>query len=998
MISTKRISIIAQLIALVAFSAFTALAAGEVDPTFNASTAIYQGANVHVVAEQPDGKLLVAGSFAVVNGSARHGIVRLNADGTTDPNFNPPELAIPFFGTPGGELYAIALQTDGKILVGGSFFIPGTNYSYLIRLNADGTLDTSFNPSIDSFVRKIIVLPDGNILAVLENTVIKVNPNGTPFQGFNYQSGGGSVIEAALQPDQKFLVSQNSVERRNPDGSRDDAFGTISTNAVVNQMFVQPDGKIVIAGNFTSVNGFTNGRIARLNNDGTVDLTFNINMLGANNEIFSMVSAPDGKIFIAGAFTTYNGVARTQIAKLNSDGSLDTSFTYTPPAATFVRPIAVLSSGQILLGRSVGGSNLSEPVALLNADGSPVSTFTVKIGRMGRVREVVQQADGKIIIGGEFPTANDVARNSLARLNADGTLDTSFVPYYNSLPITQVVYAVAAQPDGKILIGTHQGIILRRLNSDGSQDTSFNMNLQASSIIHDIAVLPNGQILIAGSFAFPGDAVGNRALARLNADGTRDLTFNVPFVNNLVYRAVPQADGKVIICGEFTQIGTTLRGRIARVNSDGTLDAFYNPPGGANNSVYSIGLQADGKVVLGGIFTALNGSPNQVRIGRLNADGSLDAGFVQSTNNPINAIKIQPDGKILIGGAFTQVAGTTRNRIARLNANGALDGTFNPSATATVLNINLQTDNKILLGGEFTKINNTSRVTVARLLNVPTIARTMFDYDGDGRADVSVFRPSTNRWYIFRSSDAVVSETTFGIANDTPAPADYDGDGKTDLAIYRASSGDWWYLSSINNQQISIHWGQAGDIPRPSDFDADGKADYIVFRPSNNTWYRFGSTGAVSITPFGLSGDKPVTGDFDGDGKSDLAIFRPSSGNWWYLSSIDNSQKAVQWGISTDIPSPADFDGDGKTDFAVYRPSTGVWYIINSSNGSFTIMNFGIAEDKPVPADFDGDGKADIAVFRPSTGVWYQQKTTQGFTAQQFGISTDVPTENAFVP
>jgi hypothetical protein len=106
----------------------------------------------------------------------------------------------------------------------------------------------------------------------------------------------------------------------------------------------------------------------------------------------------------------------------------------------------------------------------------------------------------------------------------------------------------------------------------------------------------------------------------------------------------------------------------------------------------------------------------------------------------------------------------------------------------------------------------------------------------------------------------------------------------------------------------------------------------------------------------------------------------------------------VRWGISTDIPAPADFDGDGRTDFAVYRPSTGVWYVINSSNGSFLIGPFGISEDKPVPADYDGDGMAELAVFRPSTGVWYQLRTNGGFFAMQFGVSTDTPTPNAFVP
>lgn len=278
-----------------------------------------------------------------------------------------------------------------------------------------------------------------------------------------------------------------------------------------------------------------------------------------------------------------------------------------------------------------------------------------------------------------------------------------------------------------------------------------------------------------------------------------------------------------------------------------------------------------------------------------------------------------------------------------------------------------------------------------------TTLRAPFDFDGDGKSDISVFRPSTNVWYDFQSSNSQVTEQIFGLSGDIITPADFDGDGKTDLGVFRPSSGDWWFKSSITGVFSTVHWGANGDIPRPSDFDGDDEADYIIFRPSNNFWYRLGSTGAVSITQFGLSGDKPLTGDFDGDGKSDLTIFRPSPGDWWWQSSIDNVQRATHWGTSTDVPAAGDYDGDNKTDFAVYRPSNGTWYIFNSSDFSYTIINFGLAEDKPVPADYDGDGKVDIAVFRPSTGVWYLLRSTAGFMAMQFGISTDIPTPNAYI-
>ena len=272
---------------------------------------------------------------------------------------------------------------------------------------------------------------------------------------------------------------------------------------------------------------------------------------------------------------------------------------------------------------------------------------------------------------------------------------------------------------------------------------------------------------------------------------------------------------------------------------------------------------------------------------------------------------------------------------------------------------------------------------------VPNLQGTKFDFDGDGAADRSVFRPTDQTWYLDQTTLSFQAQH-FGLATDVIVPADYDGDGRTDIAVYRDGT---WYILGTASGFMAAQFGVAGDIPQPADFDGDGRAELAVFR--EGTWYTFNmSTGDTIVTPFGLAGDKPVVGDYDGDGKADHAIYRPSTGTWWYLSSETGAQIAVQFGISTDVPVPADYDGDQQTDLAVYRD--GVWWILNSSNGSTTVYQFGIATDEPVPADYDGDGKADIAVYRD--GVWYISLTSNGIVISQFGLADDQPAPGAFVP
>ena len=271
-----------------------------------------------------------------------------------------------------------------------------------------------------------------------------------------------------------------------------------------------------------------------------------------------------------------------------------------------------------------------------------------------------------------------------------------------------------------------------------------------------------------------------------------------------------------------------------------------------------------------------------------------------------------------------------------------------------------------------------------------------FDFDGDRRSDVSVFRPSNGVWYLSRSGSGFTA-FQFGVNGDKPVTADYDGDGRADAAVYR--NGLWYRFRSSTNSTDVVNFGLADDVPAPADFDGDGKADVVVFRPSTGVWYWLASgNGAFSSVRFGTAGDVPVRGDYDGDGKDDINLFRPSNGAWYRLNSSNGSFAAAAFGLTGDKPLAGDFDGDAKADIAVWRPSSGVWYVIRSGTSSFTASAFGLPSDIPAPADFDGDGKTDISVFRPSNGVWYRLNSGNGsFAAAQFGVNGDSPVPSYYI-
>jgi len=282
--------------------------------------------------------------------------------------------------------------------------------------------------------------------------------------------------------------------------------------------------------------------------------------------------------------------------------------------------------------------------------------------------------------------------------------------------------------------------------------------------------------------------------------------------------------------------------------------------------------------------------------------------------------------------------------------------------------------------------------TVDKIVNTSLRAKANADFDGDGKTDISVFRPSDGVWYILNSSNNSIRNQQFGANGDIPAPEDYDGDNITDIGVFRPSNGTWYFIKSRDNTFSGVPFGQSGDIPVAGDYDGDQKADFVVFRPSDGVWYRLNSSDNVfSAVKFGANDDKPVAGDYDGDGKYDVAVWRPSDGIWYRLNSSDGSFAAVHFGANGDVPTPGDFDGDLKIDQAVFRPSDGIWYILRSTSGTFQGTQFGASTDVPVVGDYDGDGKDDIAVFRPSNGTWYVLQSASGFTGALFGQNGDLP-------
>ncbi|MBK6749119.1 MAG: M36 family metallopeptidase [Acidobacteria bacterium] len=401
-------------------------------------------------------------------------------------------------------------------------------------------------------------------------------------------------------------------------------------------------------------------------------------------------------------------------------------------------------------------------------------------------------------------------------------------------------------------------------------------------------------------------------------------------------------------------------------------------------------------VTNGGIYTQTTGmAPNRQFIIEWRGQH-----FAESTNGPINVnyalVLTEGTSNVDYIYALTGVAANANGASATVGVQKATTGTTftQHSFNSAVITPGLKLSG-VLPGGVCTP--GTGPCGPA----VPDNPRA--DFDGDGRTDLSVFRPSEGNWYL-QGSTAGFSVINWGTSTDVLIPGDYDGDGKADTAVFRASSNpadsDYLILKSNGFVYQGLSWGVPDDVPVSGDYDGDGKTDLSVFRPSTNVWYVLNSSnGSNTVEPFGSAADVPLAIDIDGDGKTNLAIYRPSE-NTWYIAKPTGTPAtnfvAVPFGTTGDRIAHADFDGDGKDDIAVFRPSDGTWYIRKSSDASTIIQAFGTNGDVPVPGDYDGDGKDDVAVYR--AGTWHVLGSTAGYSVQAFGVGSDIPVPNRYLP
>lgn len=667
----------------------------------NYSQLSHLSGRVSVAVRESDGNILLGGFFTNPVGTSGSNLARLRPDGTFDPNFRP---------NPDSTVTNLVPQPDGKIVIVGSFnTVGGVTQSYVARLQSDGTLDPGFKPKVASSVYTVALQADGKVLI------------GGGFRTFNVDDGEGDDDDGDGATDDD--TRQPYLARLNPDGTLDKSF-VPAPSAFVYSILVHDDGTITIGGEFTSIasgdTSTTRAHLARLDANGLLVEGFDP---APNGIVWDLVQQPDGKLLVAGEFTLFSKLSDGEGDDDDGDGDVDAD------------------------GNAIADEDADAFfIARLNADGTFDQNFSPIPNRTVRAMEL--QPDGRIILSGEFSALfpNDAeygtGRAGLARINPDGTVDTTFNPNPDD-----EVFAILALPDGNTLIGgdfttlgqeavlyiggefAHLNDVdlprLARVQPDGNPDGAYRPAPDAA--VRALVGLPDGRLLVGGAFTTLF-GTSRPYLGRLEIDGRLDPSF-APEINGELRAIVIDQEGGLIIAGAFTVVNGEPRGGLARINHGGELDAGWTPT--IEGTVDALAVTVDGRLVIGGDLVAVNGVARDT-LARLHQDGTLDSAFTPTIDGRVNAVSVRADNRLTLGGAFATINGTESPRIATLNTDGSLWAAGDAGTNGTVLALALDREGRAVAGGTFARFGEVSRSLLGRTRIDSSFGQAMA-IDADGR-------------------------------------------------------------------------------------------------------------------------------------------------------------------------------------------------------------------------------------------------------------------------
>jgi uncharacterized delta-60 repeat protein len=703
---------------------------------------------IRALTVRPDNSVIIAGTFTSVGGVERGKIAKVTSSGALDDSFAAGAGA-------DGPINAIAVQTDGKIVVAGEFQkYDGIARGRIARLNPDGSLDSSFNSALGANGPIYTLAVSGsNIYAGGDFTtyngptckrLVKLNNTGGSDPNFNVGTGPNAAVRCLAVSTFNLMVggafTSWGTKTRNRLASIDSFSGSLDSfysdggpDGPVNAIFLVTGSWMIIGGEFTHVSGVPRARLAAISRLGSTNLepTFSFSADGPVRVLLDggfSSSSDVHYVYVGGEFSRIDETPRGRFVRLKtvvaglSNGLLnygfDSAFHTGTGADAPVLAMGAQSDGRVILAgqfQAINGVSTPPAVRLYgDAGNTPPSSPTGATATAASATDIFLAWSGSV-----NASAYRIERspNGLAPWTP---LPPSSSPYVDSglAPGTAYSYRVVAinyngesAPSNTATATT----LSTQWTGAGALDPASAAGAGTDGVVSAVAIQPDGGILLAGNFS-KVHGVPRKNIARLKSDWTVDATFDPGIGPDGPVNAVALYNDRIVLVGGFANVAGSPRNKVSRLLANGTLDSSFQPPAGQISSLSAVAVQPDGRVIIGGFFEGV-GEGIQQNLARLNADGSFDPSFTVSVGSPVSAVASQKGGGLLIGGSFFDVNGHERYGIARLKSDGSYDVSFNAGLGAPVVDaIALLNNGQIMISGFFTSVNNNANArNIARL-------------------------------------------------------------------------------------------------------------------------------------------------------------------------------------------------------------------------------------------------------------------------------------------